>query len=169
MHLRSKFEYYDAHLDMKRSVNSWRKMLLDVLPADIHPGVKKVSEPKMRKIMDLMKIRIHFYSDMKNHTYFFIEPTYDNDFSQKLFKKLKQPNDVKVKILEGLKIQLKSLSDFTVNDVNKANSMFLYENAKIMGLKNEDVFSLLRFAVSGNPVGAPVGDICEIIGKEQVL
>jgi len=34
------------------------------------------------------------------------------------------------------------------------------------GIKNEDVFFLLRFAITGNPVGAPVGDICEIIGAE---
>ncbi len=43
--------------------------------------------------------------------------------------------------------------------------MYLYEN-KDKGYKNEDVFSLLRFAITGNPVGAPVGEILEIIGLE---
>jgi hypothetical protein len=42
--------------------------------------------------------------------------------------------------------------------------MYLYENAKKKNLKNEDVFFLLRFAITGNPVGAPIGEICEIIG-----
>ena len=46
--------------------------------------------------------------------------------------------------------------------------MYLYENQS-KGYKNEDIFYLLRFAVSGNPVGAPVGDICEIIGQQSVL
>lgn len=42
--------------------------------------------------------------------------------------------------------------------------MYLFENSK-KGYKNEDVFFLLRFAITGNPVGAPVGDILDIVGK----
>jgi hypothetical protein len=41
--------------------------------------------------------------------------------------------------------------------------MYLYENQD-RNFKNEDVFFLLRFAITGNPVGAPTGDICEVIG-----
>jgi glutamyl/glutaminyl-tRNA synthetase len=40
---------------------------------------------------------------------------------------------------------------------------------KQLSLKSEDVFFLLRFAITGNPVGAPVGDICEIIGIEATI
>jgi hypothetical protein len=47
--------------------------------------------------------------------------------------------------------------------------MYLFENAKKKNLKNEDVFFLLRFAITGNPVGAPIGEICEIIGQKDVL
>ena len=64
-------------------------MLIENLQEDLHASVKKIGEPKMRKIMDLMKTRIHFYSDMKNHTYFFIEPTYDTTMSQGFLNKLK--------------------------------------------------------------------------------
>ena len=46
---------------------------------------------------------------------------------------------------------------------------YLKENAHGKGFKNEDVFFLLRFAITGNPVGAPVGDICEIIGAESTI
>jgi len=31
------------------------------------------------------------------------------------------------------------------------------------------VFFLVRYAITGNPVGAPIGEIGEVIGKEQVL
>lgn len=47
--------------------------------------------------------------------------------------------------------------------------MFLFENSKELGLKNEDVFFLLRFVITGNHVGAPIGEICEVIGTKQVL
>lgn len=54
------------------------------------------------------------------------------------------------------------------DSINKICSMYLYEN-KDRGYKNEDVFFLLRYAVSGNPVGAPTGEICEVIGLSQVI
>lgn len=47
--------------------------------------------------------------------------------------------------------------------------MYLYENSKTRNYKNEDVFFLLRFSITGNPVGAPIGEISEIIGQKEVL
>ena len=52
--------------------------------------------------MDMMKIRIHFYSDLNLHTYFFEQPRYDSEIGLKFLKKLKQPNDVKCEILADL-------------------------------------------------------------------
>jgi len=36
-------------------------------------------------------------------------------------------------------------------------------------LNNEDVFYLIRYALSGNPVGAPIGEIAEVVGKDSTL
>lgn len=44
----------------------------------------------------------------------------------------------------------------------------MYENRN-KGYKNEDVFFLLRFAITGNPVGAPVGEIIDIIGLSEAI
>ena len=57
---------------------------------------------KMKKIMDLMKIRIHFFKDMAKHAYFFIDPVYDNQVAEKFLSKLKQPDSVKRSILTDL-------------------------------------------------------------------
>ena len=116
--------------------------------------------------MDLMKIRIHFFKDMCNHTYFFTEPDFDEKISEKFEKKLKQPHDVKIEILKDLKNKLNKIDEdnFDADKINKICSMYLYENTN-KGYKNEDVFFLLRYAITGNPVGAPVGEILEIIGK----
>lgn len=73
MHIRNKFEHFDQ-LEAKKAVNSWRKMLLDYLPEHLHGAIKRMNENKMKKIMEMMKIRIHFYKDMNNHTYFFTDP-----------------------------------------------------------------------------------------------
>lgn len=44
----------------------------------------------MIKIMDMMKIRMRYPKDIKNHTYFFDMPIYDTDLGTKFIKKLKQ-------------------------------------------------------------------------------
>jgi glutamyl/glutaminyl-tRNA synthetase len=76
-----------------------------------------------------------------------------------------------VQILSELKGVLEKIDEgsFQVDRLNKDCSLYLYENAKRLAIKNEDLFSLVRFAATGNPVGAPVGDILEILGKQQVL
>ena len=60
----------------------------------------------MRKIMDLMKVRIHFFKDMVNHTYFFTSPIYDSEVAEKFLNKLKQPDEVKRSILTDLEVVL---------------------------------------------------------------
>ena len=52
--------------------------------------------------------------------------------------------------------------------INSICTEYLHQNQG-RGWKNEDVFFLLRYAISGNPVGAPTGEICEVIGLEQVI
>ena len=52
--------------------------------------------------MDMMKVRIHFYKDLLNHTYFFEDPFYNTEHAKKFVKKLKQPPEIKIKILYDL-------------------------------------------------------------------
>lgn len=146
--------------------------MLKTLPEHLHSKIRSMSDTKMTSIMDMMKIRIHFYSDLLNHTYFFEEPVYDSPITSKFMHKLKQSNEVNSEILKDLLQIFKT--NFTDNDViskdevNRICSLYLYEN-KDKGYKNEDVFFLLRYAVSGNPVGAPTGEICEVIGYKQMI
>ena len=68
-----------------------------------------------------------------------------------------------LKLFDGIKED--GVSCETINEICTA---YLQENEG-RGWKNEDVFFLLRYAISGNPVGAPTGEICEVIGLEQVI
>ena len=67
-----------------------------------------------------------------------------------------------------VEIEKADASTFDAEVLNKICSMYLFEqNTKHhKGLKNEDVFFLFRYAMTGNPVGAPIGEISEVIGKE---
>ena len=123
----------------------------------------------MTKIMNLMKIRIHFFKDMANHTYFFQDPAYQDAMTEKFLTKLKQSDETKVSILSDLDQVLSHLPEFDSSSISKGCSHYLKETGIAKGFKNDDVFQLLRFAITGNPVGAPVGEICEIVGKETSL
>ena len=83
-------------------------MLIQNMPKNLHSKIRAMSDTKIRKIMDMMRIRIHFYSDLVNHSYFFEEPSYDNQIGQKFLKKLKQSNDVKREILADLIVLFES-------------------------------------------------------------
>ena len=55
-----------------------------------------MSQSKMNNIINIMKNRIHFFKDMKYHTYFFTDPIYETEIAVKFLSKLKQPDDIKV-------------------------------------------------------------------------
>lgn len=55
-------------------------------------------------------------------------------------------------------------NSFGVEAMNKVCNDYLVETGGIYN--TEDVFYLLRFALSGNPVGAPMADIAAVIGIE---
>jgi len=159
---------------MKTAMKEFRNVLINIFPSYLHKKVRKTSDVKMVKIMDMMKNRIHFYEDLLNHTYFFEEPTYDSSIKS-FKKKLTQPTSTKIEILEDLKLLFKASvieneenQEYDKDHFNKICSLYLFENAD-RNFKNEDIFFLLRFAITGNPVGASTGEICEVIGISEVI
>ena len=49
--------------------------------------------------------------------------------------------------------------------MNQTCSEYLFE---MKTFNNEDVFYLIRYALTGNPVGAPIGEIAEVISRKEV-
>lgn len=99
MHIRNRFDELTQGRD---PTESWRSMLIEQLPNELQATIKNFDSVKMRKIMELMKIRIHFFKDMKNHTYFFRPPVYDSAVAEKFLAKLKQSDENKLKTLKDL-------------------------------------------------------------------
>jgi len=162
MHIRAKFEGVDT-------LGAWCGMLLQHLPQELHERIKTFDEEKMLKIKELMRVRIHFYRDMVNHAYFFTEPVYQTAIADKFLEKIKQSNKSKTVILRDLASSFSFLKSFDSRSISQSCALYLKEKGTAEGFKNEDIYSLLRFAITGNPVGAPVGDICEIIGQEATV
>jgi len=51
-------------------------MLVTEMPKTLHRQIKQMSEKKMAKVMDMMKIRMRFHKDIQNHKYLFEDPDF---------------------------------------------------------------------------------------------
>lgn len=63
-------------------------MLLEEMPEHLHSKIKKTPSGKMLQIMDMMKIRMRYIKDIRNHGYFFKLPEYDTKLGVKFLTKL---------------------------------------------------------------------------------
>jgi len=72
------------------------------MPRALHSKVKSCGDSKLCKIMDMMKVRMQFYDDLKNHTYFFTDPTYESQNSKTFLRKIKQSPENNKTILTDL-------------------------------------------------------------------
>lgn len=115
--------------------------------------------------MEMMSIRMRFPSDIQNHAYLWTDPKYETELGRKFQRKLKMAAQEKAQILEDVSKRMQNIAisePWTADLVNKTCSEYLSERPT---LSNEDVFYLIRFALTGNPVGAPIGEISEVIGR----
>lgn len=120
--------------------------------------------------MDMLVPRIRFYHELKNHAYFFKNPDLRTEISAKLRKKAFTHQEKALSILKELFKRLEEQDELTKEILNKTCSIYIYEcHQKDDKIKNEEVFSLLRYVITGNPVGPPLGEILDVIGKKTFL
>lgn len=92
MHIRDKYDYIEGNeAEARQCVERWRGMLLEEMPTSLHASIRRMPDPLMLKVMDMMKVRMRYVKDIRNHGYFFAEPDYDTELGRKFIVKLKQP------------------------------------------------------------------------------
>ena len=129
---------------------------------------------KMTRVMDMMKVRIRFHTEIQNHKYLLEDPDFQTELAKKFLGKITQSELVNKTILTDLHVLIKQQLSVDNFDGLKVNTICAEYLAKALEdpsckYKGEDVFFLVRFALSGNPVGAPIGDIADVIGLQSVL
>ena len=65
----------------------------------------------MLKIMDMMKVRMRYMKDIKNHAYFLTAPDYETDLGNKFIRKLKKPALTNKQILNDLHDIMKNIPE----------------------------------------------------------
>ena len=58
------------------------------MPKSLHSAIARMPDHLMLKVMDMMKVRMRYIRDIKNHTYFFTDPDYETDLGLKFIVKL---------------------------------------------------------------------------------
>ena len=84
----------------------------------------------MLKVMNMMKIRMRYLQDIKNHAYLFAAPDYETDLGRNFIGKLKNQGPlVNKEILADLHKAMSLIPEETFNAeaLNKACSIYLFE------------------------------------------
>lgn len=84
MHIRSRFQYTPGNNEeIADAVRQWRTMLREEMPSSLGKQIGLMSDGKMRQVMDMMKVRLRYMSDIRNHSYLWKEPDYNTELGTK--------------------------------------------------------------------------------------
>lgn len=73
------------------------------MPKSLHDKISVMPDHLMLKVMDMMKVRMRYLQDIKNHAYLFDAPDYETELGRNFISKLKNQGPlVNKKILADL-------------------------------------------------------------------
>ena len=121
------------------------------------------------KIILFIKERIKLYEELSKFKFFFKNPDYKSESLIKNKVKIMKDEEKSKKLIKDIinlfEEKLNKI-DFDIVNIAKVCGEFLFQN-KIY--TNEEFYGMLRLILSGNSVGGPVTQICEILGKKETL
>ncbi len=116
---------------------------------------------KLTKIVDLVKERANFITDLwEQSSYFFVAP---ENYDEKTVKK-RWKEETPQQMAELIEL-LNGLDDFSAENTEPIVKRWITDNGYNMG----GVLNALRLALVGAPKGIHLFDIIEIIGKEETI
>ncbi len=119
----------------------------------------KVNDDSLVRIIDIVKERATFISDLWQQTFFFFEaPT---EYNAKVVKK-RWKADVPELLVE-LNAEFKQLEKFDTQNIHTVVETFI--NTKEIGMGK--VMNAVRLAITGDAIGPDLKMIMEILGKEE--
>lgn len=124
--------------------------------------LENMDEEKLKKVIDLYKIRIKTLTEFIQLTDYFFKDDYE--IEEKGKKKYLDKNENK----ENIKIfidKLKNLEDFSHENIEKICRNIIEER----NLKAAGIIHPTRMAISGKTKGAGLFEIMELLGREKVL
>jgi glutamyl-tRNA synthetase len=124
-------------------------------------GVAVPDMPKLQKITSLVKERANFVKELWDHAdFFFVAPvSYDPEVVKKRW------NPQVAEQMKQLETFLATCTDFTAHNLEIQVKAFIEEK----GFNAGQIMTACRLCLVGASKGPGVFDICEILGKDEVL
>ena len=152
-----KAKWFNHHYLQMKSNSELAERYLEILT---EKGIK--AEKKfVQQVVELVKERAGFLSDLWDHSFFFFKPpeTYDRNVVNKRWKK-ETPL-----IMKELMTLLSDVNDFTASNTESVVKEWIAGKELGMG----EVMNVFRLLVVGALMGPHLFDIIEILGKEETL
>lgn len=124
--------------------------------------LENMDEEKLKKIIDLYKIRIKTLTEFIQLTDYFFKDDYE---IEEKGKKKYLDKDENKENMKKFNDRLKSLEDFSHENIEKICRNIIEER----NLKAASIIHPTRMAISGKTKGAGLFEIMELLGREKVL
>lgn len=160
--------YQDLEKNGEAKIKEFKEQLCKYL-GNLKPQIEATPDNLIKEMMSVILDRIRIYEDLKTFNFFFELPNYQDEKSLKSKNKVMADPVKANKIITDCNEILTKLSpiDFNQAIIAKKFSEYLFQNKDTVG--NEDLYHLLRYALTGVHAGGPVIKIMEILGKEETL
>ncbi len=149
--------YNHQYLQMKKD-DELAKMFAEILK---NKGISLPEAAILQKITSLVKERANFVQELWDHAdFFFVRPeSYDPEVVKKRW------NEQVAEQMKQLTTYLKATFDFTAQALEHSVKTFIEEK----GFNTGQIMTACRLCLVGTSKGPGVFDICEILGKDEVL
>lgn len=132
--------------------------------------LEKFSQKQWITIIKLFRNRIRSPEELESYAYLFKEPVFTTEKAQKSMNRVFKSEEKSLRVLKDMSeiLEKKVPEDsFTSAKITELLGGYLSENQKV--IKNEEVYHLLRFVLSGSHEGIPASDICELLGRSTTM
>lgn len=160
--------YQDLEKDGDAKIKDFKEHLCKQL-GHLKTQIDATSDETIKEMMPMILDRIRIYDELKAFNFLFELPNYQDEKSLKSKNKVMADHEKANKILSDCIDMLTKTSPANFNQAHIAKifSEYLYKNKdKVV---NEDLYHLLRYALTGLHAGGPVIKIMEILGQEETL
>jgi len=142
-----------------------KQMSDDEVVAKLKPILKErginLPDRTIEKMVEMNKGKANFINDIYEASLYLFEPP--KEYDMKTVKKKWNPKSPGM--IEGLKVALEPLSDWTSENIQKVFEEYVNAN----GLNFGDISPSLRLVLTGMGYGPSLFDIMEMIGKEGTM
>ena len=133
--------------------------LLELFKPNIDDKGIVIEDSKLIQIIELVKERASFISDLWEQSFFFFEaPT---EYNAKVVKK-RWKQDIP-KLLAELNAEFRLIGDFNTNSIHSIVETFI--QAKEVGMGK--IMNAVRLAITGDAIGPDLKMIMEVLGKDE--